>query len=120
MTLMHRAAALPVFLAAVLAAGRPELRAAPVDAVTVTRAQAPAVSVDTLVARAGRYVEEYEKVFSALVCEERQTQRLVRPNGKIEKHRDLISDFLLVKVGAERLMAFRDVLQVDGRRVRNR
>ncbi len=67
------------------------------SAVAVTRAQAPAVSVDTLVARALRYVEAYEKAFSAVVCEERQKQCLVRPKEKVETHRDLRFDFLRVK-----------------------
>ena len=80
-------------------------------------AQAP---VEALVARAGRYVQDYEDAFSALVCEERQTQRLVRPDGSTEKQRDLVSDFLLVKAGSAEPQAFRDVLQVDGRPVRGR
>jgi hypothetical protein len=91
-----------------------------VAALPGSAAQAPAVSVEALVARAGRYVEDYEKAFSALVCEERQTQRLVRPDGSTEKQRDLVSDFLLVKAGSAEPQAFRDVLEVDGRPVRGR
>lgn len=89
-------------------------------AIGAVRAQEPAAWLAALVDRAGRYVEAYEKAFSAIVCEERQTQRLVRPDGRVEKQRDLVSDFLLVNVGTERVLAFRDVIDVDGKPVRNR
>ena len=72
-----------------------------------------------LVAKAGAYVEEYTKQFSALVGEERQTQRIVRADGSIKKQRDLVSDVLLVEVG-EATLPFRDVIMVDGKAVRNR
>jgi hypothetical protein len=72
-----------------------------------------------LVAKAGAYVEEYTKQFSALVGEERQTQRIVRADGSVKKQRDLVSDMLLVKVGEDTL-PFRDVIMVDGKAVRNR
>jgi len=92
-----------------------------VAALAVPHAQAPSVSPSTLVERAGRYVEAYTKAFSAVVCEERQNQRLVRPDGKVDKQRDLTSDFLLIDAGANRqMLAFRDVLDVDGRPVRDR
>jgi hypothetical protein len=76
-------------------------------------------AVGALVAKAGAYVEEYEQRFSAVVGEERQTQRVVRANGSIKQQRELVSDLLLVKVG-DNTLQFRDVIMVDGRAVRNR
>ncbi len=78
-------------------AAAPKLPGAMAGAPSSTRAQAPAVSGDRFVARALRYVEAYEKAFSAVVCEERQKQCLVRPKEKVETHRDLRFDFLRVK-----------------------
>jgi len=73
-----------------------------------------------VVERATRYVEDYLDQFSALVCEETQEQRLVHPDGKVGRRRALTSDLLLVKTGPESMSIFRDVLEVDGRKVRNR
>lgn len=73
----------------------------------------------TLVARAGRYVREYEQRFSGMVGEEHQTQRLVKAAGTTTKQRDLISDILFVKAG-DLTLVFRDVSIVDGKPVRNR
>lgn len=80
------------------------------------RAQAP----DAIVDRASRYVEAYEAAFSALVCEERQIQKLVRADGHVEKTRELRSDLLLVKIGTAGMPVFRDVLEVDGKPIKNR
>ena len=66
-----------------------------------SRAQTPEPSVTTIVERAGIYVQAFEKEFSAVVCEERQVQKLVRPDGTTHKDRQLRSDFLLVKTGGE-------------------
>jgi hypothetical protein len=90
------------------------------SAVVVAHPQAPAVTLETLIDRAGRYVEQYEKAFSAIVCEERQVQRLLRPDGRIDKQRTLTSDFLLIKAGTDQMLAFRDAMSVDGKPVRNR
>lgn len=76
-------------------------------------------AVAALVARAGRYVQEYRRQFSAVVCEERQTQVIIRSDGRTRKRRELVSDFLLVKVGSG-TMSFRDVIAVDGKPVRDR
>jgi hypothetical protein len=82
------------------------------------QAQDPATTA--VVERAGRYVEAYEQAFSAIVSEERQVQRLVRPDGRVRKLRELTSDFLLVKTSPSGAQAFRDVIDVDGKPVRNR
>jgi hypothetical protein len=97
--------------------------------------QAP-TPVDDLVARAAAYVAEYERQFSSVVAEERYDQRLRileygAPAGVIgslrgsssayERRRKLVSDYLLVKVpGLEGWTPFRDVIEVDGRAVRDR
>ena len=56
--------------------------------------------VAALVAQAGRHVQEYRRQFSAVVCEERQTQIILRFDGTTRKRRDLVSDFLHVTVGS--------------------
>src|SRR5262245_38968526 len=82
-------------------------------------AQSP--STDTVVAAASKYVENYRKDFSAVVCEERQTQTLVKPDGRISKTRVLVSDLTFVKTGDTWILhSFRDVISVDGKAVRNR
>ena len=72
-----------------------------------------------LVARAAAYVDGYEAKFSAVVCEEQQTQKVINANGSIQKHRELVSDLLLVKTGRG-THVFRDVIRVDGKPVRDR
>lgn len=81
-------------------------------------AQAPDPT-KALVERAGKYVDAYLQQFSALVCEEQQEQRMVRIDGRVSKTRRLRSDFLLVNVETA-FHIFRDVLEVDGKPVRNR
>ncbi len=85
------------------------------------RAQSPAPDAAAIVERAGRYVEAYIDAFSAVVSEEHQVQKLVRPDGRVRKTRELTSDFLLVKTGASPWPAvFRDVIASDGKPVRDR
>src|SRR5437773_11741318 len=60
-------------------------------------AQAPAATTADIVAQAGKYVDAYVDAFSAVVSEEKQTQRLVRPDGRVIKVREITADFLLVK-----------------------
>jgi hypothetical protein len=73
-----------------------------------------------IVERGGRYVEAYQQEFSAVVSEELQIQKLVRVDGTVRQTRELKSDFLLVKTGPVVTQAFRDVIEVDGKPVRNR
>jgi hypothetical protein len=84
------------------------------------RSQAPDESTTAAVERAGRYVDAYERAFAALVSEEHQVQTLVRADGRVRKTRELRSDFLLIKTGPEWAQEFRDVIEVDGKPVRNR
>jgi hypothetical protein len=73
-----------------------------------------------MVERAGRYVEEYERAFAAIVSEEHQVQKVLRADGSVRKTRVLRSDFLLIKTGPAWAHVFRDVIEVDGKPVRNR
>jgi hypothetical protein len=82
-------------------------------------AQSPAAP-QQLVDRAGRYVEAYVDAFSAVVSEEKQTQKMVRPDGRVRKVREITADFLLVKARGTWPEVFRDVIDVDGKPVRNR
>lgn len=75
--------------------------------------------VADLVSRTSHYVEEYQKQLSAVVCEERQTQRIIKSDGKTGKKRELVSDLLMVRTG-DATQTFRDVITVDAKPVRNR
>ena len=78
-------------------------------AVTRADAQAPKPPIIDL---ATAYVHRFVDAFSNVVAEERYTQEVPR------QRRTLRSDFLLVRYpGATRWQAFRDVLEVDGKRV---
>jgi hypothetical protein len=74
---------------------------------------------DLLVSKAAAYVQAYEQRLSSVVCEERQTQLVVRANGTTSRRRELISDILIVKVG-DSILSFRDVIAVEGKPVRDR
>jgi VWFA-related protein len=122
-------------------AGRKGMTAEPAP-VTV---EAMTPEEEAVVARAGAYATAYEAELSGLVAEERYVQRTfknqkltvtsVRPSGGgrssstiqeetewvPEEVRQLKSDFLLVKApGGNRWLPFRDVVEVDGRKVRER
>lgn len=112
------------------------------------KAQAPAsslnqaVTVETLLERAGAYFLAFEQRFSNVVTEERYVQEsLSRPAGTdvgittstgggfrgtavpppVTLRRELVSDFLLVKLLTEnRWLPFRDVFEVDHKRLRDR
>ena len=88
--------------------------------------------------RAGRYAVEYEQRFSMLVAEEDYYQRSERPmeagnpsrtrgpgGGELlavghDRARRLRSDYLLVRSDEGGWLPFRDVFEVDGRRLRDR
>jgi hypothetical protein len=73
---------------------------------------APAQSpgIDELMRRVGTYVQRFVETFRNVVAEEQYEQRLAG------RQRRLTSDFLLVEYPGrtERVLAFRDVLEVDG------
>jgi hypothetical protein len=72
-------------------------------------------------ATTSRYVEHYRQEFSAVVCEEQQTQTLIKPDGRVSKTRVFVADLMFVKIGENWMpLVFRDVISVDGKPVRNR
>jgi hypothetical protein len=81
-------------------------------------------TLESVLARAGRYVTEFRQQLSGIVAEESYTQRTRRSaifSDIQDERRSLRSDFLLVRPdGADRFVEFRDVFEVDGRPVRDR
>jgi formylglycine-generating enzyme len=90
--------------------------------------------LDSILARAGQYVGQFIERFSNVVAEERYVQDTL---GNLQSfaiggrggtprlstgagHRELRSDFLLVKVGPVEWLPFRDVFEVDGKPIRDR
>lgn len=87
----------------------------------LAQGQPPDPKTASAVELASNYVGRYLKDFSAVVCEERQTQTLIKPNGKVSKTRTIVSDLMFVKYGTSDLpIGFRDVISVDGKSVRDR
>jgi hypothetical protein len=88
------------------------------------------VSFDELLARAGAYVESFQRNFGSVVAEERYEQTLrraiganttsVQRGGGGPTETVLVSDFLLVQVPGEGWLPFRDVFERDGKQVRDR
>jgi hypothetical protein len=96
-----------VFVACVAAA----LRLAPI------RAQGQAAAPNEILAKATAYVQDFVARFANVVAEEHYAQRITSPN----RRRELRSDFLLVRLeDSGDLVALRDVLDVDGKPVRDR
>lgn len=100
----------------------------------------PGPTADEVLRRAGAYAAGYESAFSLLVAEERYEQRTEQPDallaggnlsrsnpgggmgsgGARQQRRVIKSEFALVRLDAGGWMPFRDVFEVDGRKVRNR
>jgi hypothetical protein len=78
-------------------------------------------TLETILARAGKYVLQLETDLSGIVAEEHYTQDILADRRQDEFHRDLKSDLLLVRPSdTGRYIQFRDVFEVDGRPVRDR
>src|SRR5258708_313407 len=85
-------------------------------------------ALDSVLARAGAYVVEFQRQLSGVVAEEQYVQDVryplttgTRANPLLARHRELKSDLLLVKpVGGDRWIQFRDVFEVDGKAIRDR
>jgi hypothetical protein len=88
------------------------------------------VSLEELLARAGAYVESFQRNFGSVVAEERYEQTMrrapgsnstsVQRGGSGPTETVLVSDFLLVQVPGEGWLPFRDVFERDGKQLRNR
>jgi len=82
--------------------------------------------VEAVVARASAYAGAYEQQLSALVSEEQYSQSLWKwkptmQAWEVATKRDLTSDYLMVKApGVAGWIPFRDVFEVDGRKIRER
>ena len=90
--------------------------------------EADVPTLASVLAAAGQYVTEFRDRLSGIVAEERYRQRASTrtqsagglPASQVQR-RELRSDFLLVRPeGADRLVEYRDVFEVDGRPVRDR
>jgi hypothetical protein len=83
-----------------------------------------------LLARAGAYVDAFQRSFGSIVAEERYEQTVRRAPGanstSVQRggggldRTVLVSDFLLVQVPGEGWLPFRDVFERDGKQLRDR
>ena len=79
-----------------------------------------AVALEELQQRATAYVVVYQQALTSLVANERYVQTLRRERGGGQR-RELVSEVAMVRGGAQsEWIMFRDVLEVDGRVMRNR
>ena len=105
---------------------RPRVRFAPAAAVAVVLSAAPAdaqekLRLDDVVGRAAAYVAEYAGRLSNVVMEEDYRQTYYRDAGSMPSHSRLVSEFLLMRADEEgRWVGFRDVVELNGRRLRER
>ena len=101
----------------------------------VTPAQAQSPELETVLSRAGAYVERYEPALGTVIAREvyMQTDRVPEVLGRSGgrgapltsfryQRRRLLSDFLMLRLQsrADQWMGFRAVVEVDGRPVRDR
>jgi hypothetical protein len=78
-------------------------------------------SLKEVLRRMGAYVDAYGEKASIVVATERYAQDVIGGAATDPAHRVLMSDFAIVKVeGIRGWMGFRDVVEVDGRKVENR
>jgi hypothetical protein len=100
-------------------------------AIAARPVRAQTADLDSVLDKASDYVAEYERIFVGVVAEEnyRQQVRGGRAGTDLRgfpieapaQRRDLKSDVLLVRAPAgDRWMQFRDVVEVDGKPVRDR
>jgi hypothetical protein len=83
------------------------------------RVTAQRPSTADVLAKAASYLASYEKEFSVVVAEESYLQTVVARIGS-NKVRTLRSDVLQTSVGQDAWVAFRDVFEVNGEKVRDR
>lgn len=89
---------------------------------SVLQAREPSLKI--VLARAGDYVSSYHLAMTTVIAEERYAQTLVTrtaDGADATSTRTLVSDFVIVTTESDQpWMAFRDVLEVDGKPVRDR
>ena len=117
-----RAVALAALPAQATAASQDAIPASSAVAVAAAR---PDGRLAAMLDRAGRYVVEYERTFRDLVAEEASTQWAGEPRGTTDspalRRRTLRSDMVFTTLpGALPWGCFRDVFEVDGRKVHDR
>lgn len=71
-------------------------------------------TVGQILAAGAKYVEEYEKQFSAVISEERYEQSWTPLGSRIVQRRLLRSDLIVMNAGKAGWISFRDVFEVDG------
>ena len=90
-------------------------------AVAPTQTQKLDLSEKALVARASKYVAEYEKQFAFLIADEDYRQKLFDADGRLAQTRILKSELFMTYLIADgEWLAVRDVMEVDGARISNR
>jgi len=90
--------------------------------VALAPVSAQQADVNALLARTAKYLADYEKAFSVVVAEESYVQSLLTMVGgrTTRQERTLHSDVLETSIGQNDWVAFRDVFEVDGQKVRDR
>lgn len=104
------------------------MRRVPVFAVLLLALWRPAAAqeptLQAVLGRAASYVDDFTRKISGMVAEESYVQDVEPAPGRRPPavfHRELKSDYLLILLpGATRYVEFRDVFEVDSRRVRDR
>ncbi|PYR90398.1 MAG: hypothetical protein DMF84_21025 [Acidobacteria bacterium] len=81
--------------------------------------QAP--SLKTVVRRVAAYVQAYGEKASIVVATERYTQDVTSNSAAARRYRAVVAEFAIVKIaGLGDWVGFRDVVEVDGRRITDR
>src|ERR1041385_4972 len=79
-----------------------------------------AAPLSDVLARSAAYLTEYEQKFSAVVSEERYTQQLLNAAAAgTDQHRVTRADVLLVSLGPNRWLGFRDIYELNGSKIRD-
>jgi hypothetical protein len=78
------------------------------------------LSLKDVTQRVGAYVDGYGDKASIVVATERYSQIAVNPATQDSTHREIVSDFAIVRTQERRWIGFRDVLELDGKRIEDR
>src|SRR5919112_3419985 len=103
---------------------RPKPSTAPAAALTAVLAAAPATdgpSLKELMRRVAEYVQAYGDRASLVVATEHYAQRVSHERQVGFRERSMVAELAIVYVEAEHMwLGFRDVSEVDGRRIPDR